>query len=70
MLDGEVIVLESSSCRTTERRLQCERINQLEFLPHHNSTRRFLRLLNLEVTAFKIEVFTILMEEQRENSFL
>lgn len=69
MLDREVVVFVCSSSRSAERRLQGERINQLELLPHNNSSCCFFRFLNLEVTAFKIEIFTVFMEKQRENSF-
>ena len=63
MLNREVVVLECSSSRSTEWRLQSERINQLELFPHNNSSSGFFRFLNLEVTAFKIEILAVFMEK-------
>lgn len=69
VLDREVEVLVSSAGWSTERRLQSERVDQLEFFPHDDPTSSFLWLLNLEVTVIKVEMITVLVEEQREDPF-
>ena len=58
----EVAVLVSSVGRPAESSLEREAIYQVEFAPHHHSSRAFTSLLNDEVAAIKAKVFRVLTE--------
>ena len=70
VLDREVEVLVSSSGRSAEGRLQSERVDQLELLPHDHSSRGLFGLLDLEVTVIEVEVITVFVEQEWEDSLL
>jgi hypothetical protein len=70
VLDREVEVLVGSPGGSAEGRLESERVDQLELLPHNHSSRRFLGLLDLEVTVIEVEVIAVLVEEEGKDALL
>lgn len=63
-------VLEPPVRRPTERCLQCETIDQREFLPHDNAGSGFSGLLNHEVAGVKFKIFVVFAEQKREDPLL
>ena len=55
-------VLVASICGATERRLQRERIYQIELTPHDNTSSALTCFLHREVAAIKAEILRILTE--------
>jgi hypothetical protein len=52
-----------SSSRTAKRGLKSERIDKLEFFPHHYTSSRFFLLLDLKVAKIEVKEFRIFVEK-------
>lgn len=69
-LNVEVVVFELAARGPQVTDFQGERIDQLEVLPHDDTTASLLLLLDVEVAALEAEHIGVLREKQRENALL
>lgn len=64
----KMVVGEFALVRSTEASLERKSVRDVHFLPHDNTSCRFLRLLHRKGTIGKVEYITVLVHQAREDA--